>query len=344
PFSSSQSVEVNYEPYNWQTSTPANVGYSDAAVKQYLHDIEGWERLRGLIVIKDGKVVVEKYQGGATRYSAFNVHSVTKSISSALTGIAIRKGYLPSDQESVLPYFPEYGRNLPTQRPKSPLTVAHLLSMRGGFKGWDGAQNVEQALVSEGISEDKVGQEFKYYTGSHMVLSALLNKATHTPTRDFAQEELFKPLGIHCAFWRKVDGYYAGGDETYFTARDLARLGYLHLNKGNVDGVQLLDSAWVSKSFTNYTRESKAFRTLGCYQEVGYGYSWWLLNFNNQVIYTARGKGGQHVLVIPEQNVVAVILQEWNRQKDFEKENAYLCQLLSILTTNERQLAGKGTD
>ncbi|MCX2739628.1 serine hydrolase domain-containing protein [Pontibacter anaerobius] len=328
PFTDSQSFEVSHEPYAWQTATPARAGYNQEDIAQYLTEIDDWERLRGLVVIKDGKLVVEKYQKGATRYSAFNVHSVTKSITSALTGLSIQKGYLTSENEYVMPLFPEYGQH----HLKEKLTVAHLLSMRGGFTGWDGPQNVEQVLVNEEVSESKLGQEFKYFTGSQMVLSAMITKAAKTTTKEFAQAELFKPLGIQCGFWRKVDGYYAGGDETYFTARDLARFGELYLNKGRVDGTQLLDSAWVEKSLANYTPESKDFRTLGCYQEVGYGYSWWLLNHNNKPVYTARGKGGQYILLLPEQKVVAVILQEWNLRKDFEKENAYLCKLLSILT------------
>jgi len=100
-----------------------------------------------------------------------------------------------------------------------------------------------------------------------------------------------------------------------------------------------LDSSWVDKSFTNYTSESKSFRTLDCYQEVGYGYLWWLLNYNGKLLYTARGKGGQHILILPEENVVAVILQEWNMQKDVVKENAYLCKMLSILTKENKRNA-----
>jgi CubicO group peptidase (beta-lactamase class C family) len=194
-------------------------------------------------------------------------------------------------------------------------------------------------ILNEEVSESKLGQEFKYFTGSQMVLSALITKASKTTTKEFAQEKLFKPLGIQCGFWRKVDGYYAGGDETYFTARDLARFGELYLNKGKVNGVQLLDSSWVEKSFTNYTSESKAFRTLDCYQEIGYGYSWWLLDYNDKPVYTARGKGGQYILILPKEKVVAVILQEWNLQKDFGKENAYLCRLLSILTKENKRTA-----
>ncbi|GGG02155.1 penicillin-binding protein [Pontibacter amylolyticus] len=338
PFTTSQSFEVSHEPYKWQTATPASAGYNQEDLEQYLREIEGWDRLRGLVVIKDGKLVVEKYQKGATRYSAFNVHSVTKSIMSALTGLSIQRGYLQSENDYVMPFFPEYQKSEQNLH-KEKLTVAHLLSMRGGFTGWDGPHSVEQVILKEEVSENKLGQEFKYFTGSQMVLSAMITKASKTTTKEFAQENLFKPLGIQCGFWRKVDGYYAGGDETYFTARDLARFGELYLNKGKVNGVQLLDSSWVDKSFTNYTNESKSFRTLDCYEEVGYGYSWWLLDYNGNLKYTARGKGGQHILILPEENVVAVILQEWNMQKDVVKENAYLCKLLSLLTKENKTTA-----
>ncbi|SFG45355.1 serine hydrolase domain-containing protein [Pontibacter chinhatensis] len=334
PFTVSQSLEVSHEPYNWQTATPESAGYAAEDIAGYLQAIEGWERLRGLVVVQDGKLIAEKYQKGATRYSAFNVHSVTKSITAALAGLSVQEGYLKSEDEYVMPYFSEYQGNVSGES-KDKVTVAHLLSMRGGFTGWDGPQGVEQVLMKEEVSETKVGQEFKYFTGSHMLLSAVITKASNTTTKEFAEEKLFKPLGIQCGFWRKVDGYYAGGDETYFTARDLARFGELYLNKGKVNGKQLLDSAWVEKSFTNYTRQSNAFRTLDCYQEVGYGFSWWLFSYNNKPVYTARGKGGQHILILPEQKVVVVILQEWNLQKDFERENAYLCQLLALLTKED---------
>ncbi|TPE46305.1 serine hydrolase domain-containing protein [Pontibacter mangrovi] len=332
PFTKSQSFEVSHEPYPWPTTTPASAGYHKADITHFLQEIENWDRLRALVVIKDGRLFLEKYQKDATKYSAFNVHSVTKSILSALTGLAIQEGYIPSEHDKVLRYFPEY-RNGASAPAKANITVAHLLAMRGGFAGWDGPQSAQQVLLQEEVSDTNTGQEFKYFTGSQMVLSAMLTKASNTTTKAFAEEKLFKPLGISCGFWRKVDGYYAGGDETYFTARDLARFGELYLNKGQVDGVQLLDSSWVAKSFTNYTAKSKAFRTLDCYQEVGYGYSWWLLEHQGKPVYTARGKGGEYILILPEQNAVAVILQEWNLQKDFKKENGYICELLSLLTS-----------
>ncbi|WP_276496324.1 serine hydrolase domain-containing protein [Pontibacter litorisediminis] len=332
PFTESQSFEVSHEPYAWQSAAPAQAGFEQEEMEQFLKEIEGWERLRGLVIVKDGKLVVEKYLKGASRYSAYNVHSVTKSITSALIGLSIQQGYFQSENDAVMPFFPEYHKAVSAPQ-KDKLTIAHLLSMRGGFTGWDGPQSTEQVVLHEAVSDKKIGKEFHYFTGSHMVLSALITKASGSSTEEFAQTNLFQPLGIQCGFWRKVDGYDAGGDETYFTARDLARFGELYLNKGKINGVQLLDSSWVEKSFTNYTNESKAFRTIGCYQEVGYGFSWWLFNHNGKQIYAARGKGGQHVLLIPEQGVVAVILQEWNLQKDAKSETAYLCKLLSLVTS-----------
>ena len=331
PFSKSQSFEVDYEPYQWDPIEPYTVPYDiSQEIEQYLHKIDGWKRLRSLVVIKDGRVMIEKYQNGATKYSAFNVHSITKSIISSLTGIAIKKGYLKSENELVMPYFEEYNTGSSNDQI---LKIEHLLSMKGGFKGWDGPQGVKE-VIAEGFSNEKTGKDFKYYTGSQMLLSAILTKTTNIPTKDFAERELFQPLGVKCGFWRKVDGYYSGGDETYFTARDLARFGYLYLNQGNIEGNQLMDTTWISKSFSNYTLENKAFRELGCYKETGYGYCWWLLNYNNKIIYTARGKGGQYILIIPDENIVVVILQEWNLQKDFSTENGYLCDLLSVISSN----------
>lgn len=232
----------------------------------------------------------------------------------------------------MMPFFPQYHKEAKDKDAKDRISIGHLLSMQAGFTGADGPQSVAHTLLEEKVAEQNISTKFKYFTASYMLLSAVLTQANGIPTKDFAQKELFNPLGINCGFWRKVDGYYCGGDETYFTARDLARFGTLYLNKGKVDGRVLLGSTWVEKSLANYSADSKAFRELDCYKEVGYGYSWWQLLYNGQIIYTAKGKGGQYILILPEQKVVPVILQEWNLQKDFKKENGYLCMLLSLLT------------
>jgi CubicO group peptidase (beta-lactamase class C family) len=129
------------------------------------------------------------------------------------------------------------------------------------------------------------------------------------------------------AFWRKLDPYYCGGDESYYTARDLARFGQLYLNKGNIDGKQILDSAWVDKSFSNYTTRSAAFRSTTAYEEVGYGLSWWIFKKDNETIYSAR-------------NMLVVVLQEWNPlKKNARVEDELLGNLLELLLEIKKPLA-----
>ncbi|MEY3422649.1 MAG: hypothetical protein RIR48_2974 [Bacteroidota bacterium] len=331
PFTKSQSFEVDYEPYKWTNVPPTKFGFNNDIINNYLEEIEKWKRLRALIVIKNDNIVIEKYLNGATKYSAFNVHSVTKNITSTLIGIAQKKGNIKSENDLISQYFPLNQDLFSQKSPKSNITIANLLTMQGGFTGEDGSQNIEKILLREQVVAENIGKEFKYFTGSHMLLSGILTNSCKMDTKTFAEKELFKPLQINCGFWRIVDGYYCGGDETYFTARDLARYGTLYLNKGKVNGIQLVDSSWIEKSLTNYVTKSNSFRILDCYEETGYGFSWWILKFNNKTIYTARGKGGQYVFLIPDKNIVIVILQEWNLKKDFKNENAFLCKLLSIV-------------
>ena len=330
PFSRSQSFEVDFEPYEWEIDSPDAHGYSDKKLADYFSKAKRWERLRGLLVVKGNKLIIEKYFAGTTKYSAFNVHSVTKSITSALVGLAIQHNYVASDNDLILPFFPEY-EGYPFGKFKRALSIKHLLSMRGGWAGGDGHQTVEKCILAEHLYR-MPDTQFKYFSGSQNVLSAIITKSTKQSTKEFADRHLLEPLGIRNGFWRKVDGYYCGGDESYYTARDLARFGKLYLDQGNINGKQLLDSSWIQKTFANYTVSSNDFRSLEAYSEVGYGLSWWIFKNGNQMIYAARGKGGQHIMVIPDKQIVLVILQEWNPlTKNSEVEDKLLGELLEIL-------------
>jgi CubicO group peptidase (beta-lactamase class C family) len=338
PFSKSQSFEVDFEPYKWNTTAPSHYGYREDSLTKYFENINEWERLRALLVVKGDKLIIEKYFCGATRYSGFNVHSVTKSMTSALMGLAIKHNYINSEDDLVLPFFPEY-KDQPYGIFKKALTIKHLLSMRGGWASGDGHQTAEECIKEEYLNK-MPDTEFNYFTGSHNILSAIITKRANQSTKDFAHQYLFKPLGMQNAFWRKLDPYYCGGDESYYTARDLARFGQLYLNKGNIDGKQILDSAWVDKSFSNYTTRSAAFRSTTAYEEVGYGLSWWIFKKDNETIYSARGKGGQHLMVIPSRNMLVVVLQEWNPlKKNARVEDELLGNLLELLLEIKKPLA-----
>jgi len=332
PFNSSQSFKVNYEPFNWTKSKKTN--YDTNTLNKYYSKIENWKRLRALLVVQDDKLIIEKYFKNTTMYDAFNVHSITKSITSALIGIAIDKGIIPSENEKVMNYFPEYQNQVDSL--KYELTLKHLLTMKGGFAHWDAYSTPKECLVDIKIN-NKPGTNFKYFTGSQALLSAIITKSSKQTTKIFARDNFFEPIGIKNGFWRLQDGYYCGGGESYYTARDLARIGQVYLNNGKVDSKQVISKEWIDKSFTNYSDSSKTFRVLDDYAEIGYGYCWWLLDYQGHKIYTARGKGGQYVMVIPEIKSVVVIIQEWNLKKEFNKENKLLCDLLFILFNAEKR-------
>lgn len=325
---STQSFRVNHEPFEWQQAKPTAYNYDTRALDIYYTKLENWKRLRSLVVVKDNKLIIEKYFQGTNRYDAYNVHSVTKSITSAILGIAIDKGFIPSEEEKVMTYFPEYQKQV--ESIKNELTIKHLLTMQGGFAHWDAYSTPKECLVDIGINKVP-GTNFRYFTGSQALLSAIITKSTNQSTKAFAEENFFEPIGIKNSFWRLQDGYYCGGGESYYTARDLAKIGQVYLNKGKVGSKQIISEDWIEKSFKNYTSSSNEFRTLDDYTEVGYGYCWWILDYQGHKIYTARGKGGQYLMILPEINSVVVILQEWNLKKDFDVENNLLCDLLSIL-------------
>jgi len=331
PLSSSQSFRVNYEPYEWSEAKPETYGYNNKTLNQYYSKLTEWKRLRGLIVIKDDKLIIEKYFKSTDKYDAFNVHSITKSITSALIGIAIDKGIILGEEDKVMKYFPEYQQHVDSL--KNELTLKHLLTMKGGFAHWDAYSTPKECLVDIKINK-MPGANFRYFTGSQALLSAVITKSSKQTTKGFAQEHFFELIGINNGFWRFQKGYYCGGGESYYTTRDLARIGQLYLNKGKINSKEVISEAWIEKSFTNYSKSSNEFRTLDDYKEEGYGYCWWLLNYQGHKIYTARGKGGQYLMVIPEIKVAIVIIQEWNLKKEFDVENNLLCDLLSILFKN----------
>ena len=339
PFASSQSFRINYEPFEWAETKPEAFDYDTVTLNKYYSKIEDWKRLRGLLVVQHDKLIIEKYFEGTNMYDAFNVHSVTKSITSALIGIGIDKGIIPSEEEKVMKYFPEYQNQVDSL--KNEITLKHLLTMKGGFAHWDAYSTPKECIVDIKINKTP-GTNFKYFTGSQALLSAIITKSSKQTTKDFGQEHFFEPIGIKNGFWRLQDGYYCGGGESYYTARDLARIGQVYLNRGKVNSKQIISEEWIEKSFANYSETSTDFRILDDYTEVGYGYCWWLLNYQGHEIYTARGKGGQYVMVIPEIKAVVVIIQEWNLKKEFEIENNLLCDLLAILFNSEKLAYNRG--
>jgi CubicO group peptidase (beta-lactamase class C family) len=268
-------------------------------------------RLRSLLVARDGRLVRERYWRGAARDRRTNVKSVSKSIVSALVGIAIAEGTLDSVRQPIAPFFPrELGADAdPRARA---ITVEDLLSMRAGlastsfdaYGAWVRSPNwVRHALTRPVVAER--GGPMLYSTGSSHVLSAVLTKASGRSTWAYAQRALGAPLGITIPRWtRDPQGIFFGGNDMFLTPRAMLAFGQLYLDRGRANGRQVVPAAWIDSSFV--------VRGYSPWNGHGYGYGWWHRRSGRHDVHFAWGYGGQYIFVVPSLGLVVVTTSDAN--------------------------------
>ncbi|MEE4311913.1 MAG: serine hydrolase, partial [candidate division KSB1 bacterium] len=235
-----------YQPYDWPTSTPDAQGVDGEILSTVLNNAGNHSFLKGVLIVRNGFLIAERYYRNYDAKDAHNIMSVSKSFLSALIAIAVREGFIDSLDRPIIDYFPEY--NTATLDPdKKKITIRHLLSMRSGI---DSDRNIffqvfeSSDPVAAGFHyplRDEPGARFIYTTVGTHILCALLSKATGISALEFAQSYLFEPLGISISEWRTdPDGYYIGGSDMYFAPRDMARFGDLYMNDGFLNDVQIV--------------------------------------------------------------------------------------------------------
>jgi len=154
------------------------------------------------------------------------------------------------------------------------------------------------------------GTKFSYNTFQTHLLSAIITKASGMSTKKFADKYLLEKMNIEVAAWEQdPQGYYFGGNSMYFTPRNMARLGYLYMSSGRLNGKQIVPAEWVEESLTNYTHFTE--NNWGALHNYNYGYLWWLGEINEYEVFLAIGHGGQFVINFPELNMVVVTTAEW---------------------------------
>jgi len=266
--------------------------------------------LLSLLIERDGVLVCERsYQHGDLAAPA-NVKSVTKSIVSALVGIALREGDLLSLDQRVEEFFPQFFPAGGDQR-KRAICLRHLLTMRSGLR-W--AEQSADSLPALFASPDWVqhalslplmhppGEVFAYSTPDAHLLSAILTRATGVNTLAFANRSLFGPLGITATTWPSdPQGFPIGGSELSLTPREMAKVGSLYLRKGNWEGRQLMPAEYVEASTRTQVRPAD-----GAFASATYGYLWWVTMVGPYASFYALGYGGQLICVIPALEVVFV--------------------------------------
>jgi CubicO group peptidase (beta-lactamase class C family) len=264
------------------------------------------EQLHGLVVSHRGAIVLEYYAPGYRAGRLVNVKSASKSIISALVGIAIDRGLIRGVDERIVRWFPELRKD-PDPR-KQTITIEHLLTMRSGLEStsggnygpWVRSRNWVRFALDRPMVSDP-GTSMEYSTGSSHILSAILTKATKMSTHQFATQALATPLGISLARWpRDPQGIYFGGNEMLMTPRQMVELGELWLNRGRVGKRQVVPEPWVSTSCVPRTRSRWD-------SDREYGYGWWIQEIGGHRACFAWGFGGQYIFVFRELDLVVVI-------------------------------------
>jgi CubicO group peptidase (beta-lactamase class C family) len=265
---------------------------------------EGLPRLHSLLASRHGEVILEHYFHGTRATTFENVKSASKSVISALVGIAIDRKLLPGVDAPIAPYFPELsGANADPAKRK--ITIEDLLTMRSGlvdtnrgYGAWVQSPNWVRYLLTRPLQQQP-GEPMNYNTGNTHLLSAILTKVSGSDTWTFAQNTLAAPLSITLAKWpRDPQGVYFGGNDMLLTPRQMLKFGELYLQRGRNGDRQIVPSTWVEASWTPRTRSLRSGHE--------YGYGWWITELAGRPVVFAWGFGGQYIFVVPSLDLVVV--------------------------------------
>ncbi len=304
-----QTTAARYWPTSgWRTSPPEEQGMDAQKLAQLLAAVEQQRlNLHSLLVIRNGYIVSETYFGSYKQDTRHESYSCTKSFVSTLVGIALDKAQIDRIDRRVVELFLKRTIANLDQR-KRDMTLEDVLTMRSGLD-W---KEEDPSFVAMYRSRDWVqfmldkpmaaspGTDFNYCSGCSHLLSAIVQETTGMKTRDYAEQYLFKPLGIADAKWETdASGIPIGGWGLQLIPRDLAKLGYLYLRNGQWDGKQIVSGQWVKRATEQHTRTDS---------DLGYGYQWW--TYPSLDAYVALGRGGQTIFVIPRLDLIVVTTAE----------------------------------
>lgn len=312
--------------HGWPVAAPSAVGLDARALDRLARSIADGEHglVDGFLVVRNGRLVFERYFRGFGPYTLHTLQSVTKSVASTLVGLAVQEGVIDAAMP-IREFFPEHRDRFAADGRKRGVTLHHLLTMTSGF-GWP---ELEVAYADTNIVwllEDaydwpgyvlqqpmaaEPGTLFNYSTGVSTLLGAILQNETGMRADRFAEHHLFDVLGIPLyGWWRNMehpDHWVHTGGGLHLMPRDLAKIGYLYINGGKWHGTTVLSPEWIEVATTAHVATGRS-------PTESYGYQWWLRPLDrsdrsdagaNDIIH-AWGWGGQHMFMIPELQMVVV--------------------------------------
>ncbi|MGD2128281.1 MAG: serine hydrolase [Lysobacterales bacterium] len=311
----------------------------DDATGMTVDDYIDEQSVAGLLVIKDGAIVYERYALGNNRNSRWISYSVAKSVTSMLVGAAIRDGYIRSVDDKVTDYLPLLKGSAYDQA-----TIRDALHMASGV-AWDETYDDPESDINQAswktldlfdYLRDKPragppGETFNYSTAEANLIGDVLRAAIGNNLSTYLEQKIWQPFGMESdAYWNLTEagGGEFGGCCLNATLRDYGRLGLFALNNGRLaDGTPVLPTNWMADS----TTPSKA--------NEGYGYLWWL---NKNGAYEASGIFGQGIYVFPEKNLVIALQSarpDASKEEDWKLESELFRSIAGALDGGSESVA-----
>jgi CubicO group peptidase (beta-lactamase class C family) len=287
----------------------------------------------GLLVIKRGKIALERYRLGETPRDRWTSFSVGKSVTSTLIGAAIKDGYIKGLDSPVTDYLPGLKGSA-----YEGVTIRNLLTMTSGAKwnedysdpksdvnqfalsapGPDG-ENPIVAYMAKLPREAPPGVKWVYKTGESDLIGVLLARATHKHLADYLSEKIWLKFGMQSdAVWMlDRSGEELGGCCISMTLRDYGRFGLFFMRGGTIDGASILPDGWVGESTRQHV--------------PGYGFQWWV---HDNGTYEAVGIFGQAIFIDPAEDLIIVTSSAWpqaDEDKNYAISKAYFSAVTAAL-------------
>jgi CubicO group peptidase (beta-lactamase class C family) len=283
--------------------------------------------ITSVIIARRGQLVVEEYFGGWSSATPHTMQSVSKSVTSLLTGLAVDRGLL-SLNARVVDAFPDYAPIANLDDRKRAMTVRNLLMMQTGLD-WSeasyGGSPLEQLnncrcdwlrFFLDWPMREQPGTRFEYNSGGVITLGGVIVRATGQRVNEWALSELFAPLDVQGQYWYvgSPDSLAHTGGGLNLRPRDAAKIGQLVLDNGRWRGRQIVSANWIAESTTPYQFNVRTFGS----RPVDYGYLWWRMPGG---VITASGSRGQWIFIVPDKQLVAATTGEadgdWLSGPDF---------------------------
>ena len=301
--------------HGWRTSTPEAQGMRSDVLADMFADLTYSDHsIDSVTIIRNGYIVLDAYFFPFRKDTKHIIHSCTKSITSTLVGIAIDKGYIQNVQQPLMAFFPDISL-ADTTGGKDRITLENVLTMATGQDCRDSYrhrwQGLKQMMRSDNWAQymldlpmaDPPGTRFVYCNGATYLLSAIVQKATGMRTLAFARQNLFAPIGITDVRWETdPQGIDVGFGRMWLKPHDMAKLGWLFLNRGQWDGKTIISADWVTAATRGHIETKSSDQ---------YGYQWWV---NKEGSFAAMGHRGQRIFVFPKHDIVAVFTCFYGRR------------------------------